>query len=114
MKTGSLYLIPTTLGDNEPLEVLPILVKKRIEEIDSYIAENEKTARRFIKRICPSKRQPSLQFFTLNKFTHETELPNFLEPCLNGATRWPIIYTSGAYGLRNEWPKLCLQRVSSN
>lgn len=84
MKTGSLYLIPTTLGDNEPLEVLPILVKKRIEEIDSYIAENEKTARRFIKRICPSKRQPSLQFFTLNKFTHETELPNFLEPCLNG------------------------------
>lgn len=84
LKTGILYLIPTTLGDNEPLEVLPILVKKRIEEINGYIVENEKTARRFIKKICPSKRQPTLQFFILNKFTQETELPDFLEPCLKG------------------------------
>ena len=83
-KAGILYLIPSTLGDNEPLEVLPILVKKRIEEVKIYIAENEKTARRFIKKICPSKRQSSLQFFTLNKFTQETELPDFLEPCLKG------------------------------
>lgn len=83
-KTGILYLIPTTLGDNEPLEVLPILVKKRIEEINSYIAENEKTARRFIKKICPSKKQSTLHFFTLNKFTQEQELPDFLEPCLKG------------------------------
>ena len=29
---GALYLIPTTLGDNEPLEVLPLSVKKIIEE----------------------------------------------------------------------------------
>ena len=83
-KAGILYLIPSTLGDNEPLEVLPILVKKRIEEVKIYIAENEKTARRFIKKICPSKRQSTLQFFTLNKFTQETELPDFLEPCLKG------------------------------
>jgi 16S rRNA (cytidine1402-2'-O)-methyltransferase len=27
---GKLYLIPTTLGDTEPLEVLPISVKKSI------------------------------------------------------------------------------------
>ena len=81
---GALYLIPTTLGDNEPLEVLPILVKKRIEEINDYIAENEKTARRFIKKICPSKKQASLSFSILNKFTQETELPDFLNPCLVG------------------------------
>ncbi|MFT6929626.1 MAG: 16S rRNA (cytidine1402-2'-O)-methyltransferase, partial [Sediminicola sp.] len=42
---GKLYLIPTTLGDNEPLEVLPISIKRAIEEIDYYIVENEKTAR---------------------------------------------------------------------
>ena len=29
--TGKLYLIPTVLGDNAPLEVLPISVKKIIE-----------------------------------------------------------------------------------
>ena len=48
---GILYLIPNTLGDNEPLEVLPLSVKKIIENINVYIVENEKSARRFIKKI---------------------------------------------------------------
>jgi len=81
---GKLYLIPTTLGDNEPLDVLPALVKKVIENTNTYIVENEKTARRFIKRICPEKSQPSLKLFLLNKFTEAIELPNYLNPCLNG------------------------------
>lgn len=81
---GQLYLIPTTLGDNNPLEVLPISVKQIIEDTDTFIVENEKTARRFIKRITPEKSQPSLKIFLLNKFTEATDLPSFLEPCLHG------------------------------
>lgn len=81
---GKLYLIPTTLGDNEPLEVLPISVKKVIEQTNVYIVENEKTARRFIKKISSGKSQSALQIFLLNKFTHASALPEFLEPCLNG------------------------------
>ena len=52
---GKLYLIPTTLGENEPLLVLPLSVKKVIEELDYFIVENQKTARRFIKKITPKK-----------------------------------------------------------
>lgn len=81
---GKLYLIPTRLGDNPPLEVLPISIKKVIELIDDYIVENEKTARRFIKRITPNKSQPRLRLKTLNKYTQQSELNSFLEPCLNG------------------------------
>ncbi len=81
---GKLYLIPTTLGDNDPLEVLPITVKKTIDKIDVFIVENEKSARRFIKKISPEKPQPTLQLFLLNKHTDASTLPNFLEPCLNG------------------------------
>lgn len=81
---GKLYLIPTTLGDNEPLEVLPMSVKKIIELTDTYIVENEKTARRFIKRISSSKSQSTLEMFHLNKFTNSSVLPEFLEPCLRG------------------------------
>ncbi|MCL5128510.1 MULTISPECIES: SAM-dependent methyltransferase [unclassified Algibacter] len=81
---GQLFLIPTTLGDNNPLDVLPITVKNTIDKIDVFIVENEKTARRFIKKICPEKAQPSLQLFTLNKRTEASELPAFLNPCLNG------------------------------
>ena len=84
MYTGKLFLIPTTLGDNAPLEVLPISVKKAIEDISIFIVENEKTARRFIKKISPKKSQPSLELFLLNKFTQAIELPEFLEPCLQG------------------------------
>lgn len=81
---GKLYLIPTTLGDNAPLEVLPMSVKKVIEDVSVFIVENEKSARRFIKKISPKKSQPSLEIFLLNKFTQPIELPEFIEPCLRG------------------------------
>jgi 16S rRNA (cytidine1402-2'-O)-methyltransferase len=78
MNKGQLFLIPTTLGDNEPLEVLPISVKKTIENTTHFIVENEKTARRFIKKITPNKLQASLVLYPLNKFTKDEELINYL------------------------------------
>lgn len=81
---GKLYLIPTRLGDSPPLEVLPISVKKIIEQIDYYIVENEKTARAFIKKVNSRKPQSSLVLFKLNKFTDILDLPKFLEPCSQG------------------------------
>ncbi len=81
---GKLFLIPTTLGENEPLEVLPISIKRAIEEIDYYIVENEKSARRFIKKISPRKPQPGLLIEILNKYTEPEAIPTFLKPCLEG------------------------------
>src|SRR5690606_25895215 len=81
---GKQKLITTTKRSTAPLEVLTISVKKIVEQVDVYIVENEKTARRFIKQIKPSKKQASLQIFLLNKFTDPSELPSFLEPCLQG------------------------------
>lgn len=81
---GKLYLIPTRLGDNPPLEVLPISIKKIIETIDHYIVENEKSARRFIKRVSSSKSQPSLKLQVLNKYTTEAERNTYLNICLEG------------------------------
>ncbi|WP_209399945.1 SAM-dependent methyltransferase [Pseudozobellia sp. WGM2] len=83
-QTGKLYLIPTTLGDNEPLEVLPISIKQAIEQIDHYIVENEKSARHFIKKISPRKSQPSLNISILNKYTEAEEIPDMLQPCIQG------------------------------
>lgn len=81
---GKLYLIPTRLGDNPPLEVLPISVKKVIETIDDYIVENEKTARRFIKKIDSRKQQSTLKFKVLNKYTQPEEVLHFLNACKDG------------------------------
>jgi 16S rRNA (cytidine1402-2'-O)-methyltransferase len=81
---GKVYLIPTTLGDNEPLEVLPLSVKKHIENLTYYIVENEKTARRFIKKIVPKKAQHSLHILILDKYTDEIESKHFLDICFKG------------------------------
>ena len=81
---GKLYLIPTTLGDNEPLEVMPLSVKKVIEEVDYFIVENEKTARRFIKKITPKKSQPSLTIMMLDKYADELETRTYLDACEEG------------------------------
>ena len=81
---GKLYLIPTTLGDNEPLEVMPLSVKKAVEQIDYFIVENEKSARRFIKKISPKKSQPSLHIMLLDKYAEEIETRTFLDVCKEG------------------------------
>ncbi len=81
---GTLYLIPTTLGETEPLEVLPLTIKQAVEGIDDYVVENEKSARRFIKKITPRKSQSQLRISLLNKYTEEQELPQLLQPCLAG------------------------------
>lgn len=81
---GKLFLIPCTLGETTPLEVLPLLVKKAIEDIDIFIVENEKNARRFIKSICPKKSQPNINFSIINKYTDNSEIPEMLSPCLQG------------------------------
>lgn len=82
---GKLYLIPTTLGDTEPLEVMPLSVKKVIEEVDFFIVENEKTARRFIKKITPKKSQSSLHLMSLDKYAEELETRTYLDVCKNGS-----------------------------
>lgn len=81
---GNLYLIPCTLGETSPLEVLPLLIKKAVEHIDYYVVEHEKSARRFIKSIVPRKSQPDLQFRLINKFTDSVEIPEMLTPCHQG------------------------------
>ena len=81
---GKLYLIPTTLGDCDPLTVLPFTVKRSIELLDDYIVENEKTARKFIKSICPEKVQSTLRLSALNKHTQASEHLGMIQACMEG------------------------------
>ncbi|WP_026451878.1 SAM-dependent methyltransferase [Aequorivita capsosiphonis] len=83
-RKGNLYLIPCPLGDVSALDVLPNSVKKAIENIDHYVVEHEKDARRFIKSIVPEKGQPSLKIQEINKYTQPEEIPPMLTPCLEG------------------------------
>lgn len=83
-RKGKVYLIPCPLGDVHPLAVLPLSVKQHIENIDYYIVEHEKEARRFIKNIVPDKKQAVLKIQQINKFTSAEEIPAMLDPCFHG------------------------------
>lgn len=77
-------MIPTTLGENEPMQVLPQTVKETIEQLDIFIVENEKTVRKFIKRIAPDKKQSELILFPLNKHTDPNTHKQYIQPLLEG------------------------------
>lgn len=81
---GSLWLIPSPISESEPLEVLPLSIKRTLERVSHYAVENEKTARRFIKKALPSKDQSELVLTVLNKFTPEEQWMEMLEPCFQG------------------------------
>ena len=81
---GKLYLIPVTMGECDPMDVLPQTVKRAIELIDYYIVENEKTARKSIKAVLPEKKQSELVLFALNKHTDVKEHLSFIQPLLEG------------------------------
>ncbi len=84
MSKGKLFLIPAPLGGDDPDKVFPPYNKKIIEEINHYIVENEKSARKFIKMIAPGKKQPELVIFQLNKHDKSQGIEEFIKPLLEG------------------------------
>ena len=79
-----LFLIPCPIGESAPIETLPVSIKETISNIDFFIVEHEKEARRFIKKICPDKIQSELKLFPLNKHTSKAAMVNYLDPCKFG------------------------------
>ena len=77
-------MIPITLGDTAVNKVIPELNNELINEIDVYVVENIKTARRFLKKAGIKKEISELTFFELNKRTQLTDLPTFLKPITQG------------------------------
>jgi 16S rRNA (cytidine1402-2'-O)-methyltransferase len=64
---GVLYLIPVTLGDDRPERVLPMDVMHIARSLDTFVVENEKSARRFLGAIKTDKPVRELTLSTLNE-----------------------------------------------
>jgi len=74
---GKLYLIPTPLGEDGG-HVLPQYVKDIIHQLDIFIAEKAKTARRYIKTTGHPKAINELVFSELNKRIDYSEWSQYL------------------------------------
>lgn len=90
--TGTLYLIPNTLGkrdEADPLaDVIPTGVQQIATRLDYLIAENAKTARAYLKKLsefAPLARPiQEIEIRELNVNTRENELAALLAPITNG------------------------------
>lgn len=81
---GRLYLLPVTLGDDRPEAVLSAEVIRLAQTLDTFVVENEKTARRFLSAIKTEKPVRELSMLLLNEHTTDQELPALLAPLLAG------------------------------
>lgn len=81
---GTLYLIPITLGESPISQVIPEYNNTIINEIDVYIVENIKTARRFLKKAGILKPIDELTFFEINKRSNTSNYPTYIKPLAEG------------------------------
>ena len=55
MTLGVLYMIPVSLGDDNLGKVLPAEVMQLVQNLEYFVVENEKSARRFLSTIKTNK-----------------------------------------------------------
>ena len=87
--TGTLFLIPNTLGETEALaNVLPEQVQRITSQLDYFVAENAKTARAFLKLVGARhplcKPMQEIKIAELNVNTPAAALSDLLAPLLAG------------------------------
>ncbi len=80
---AKLFLIPCTIG-SAPELVIPASVLPVVNEINHYVVENVRSARRFLSSIKIQTPIDELTFYELNKHTDPSEIPSFIKPALEG------------------------------
>ena len=82
-KPAKLFLLPTPLGE-DVIHTIPKYVIDIIHQLDVFVVERAKTARRFLKAIDFPKAYDDCLFFELNKRTQAHEIVSFLDPIKEG------------------------------
>jgi len=81
---GKLYLLPTTISDGDWQNTIPQYVRDKSINLQHFVVEDVRTARRYLRRIGSTQDFDSMDFFILNKHTQAMDIPSFIEPCLKG------------------------------
>lgn len=81
---GNLYLIPTTLGEQAPADVIPAKVLGIASQLRHFIVENTRTARRFLRAVDSAFPIDDCDFSELNEHTDLTTIGQYLDACEKG------------------------------
>lgn len=95
---GTLYLIPNLLADDSIDKSITPQVKEVVKKLDTFLAENIKSARRFISALNLGITIEDLTFSELGKRTSEDELMEALQPLFFGQSMG-VISEAGCPGV---------------
>lgn len=80
---GKLYLVPNLLGDGPAEDVIPQNVLTIIRNLQYFIVEDVRTARRFLSKIHTNHKIDDITFYLLNEHTQVAEIAKYLDPIEN-------------------------------
>ena len=84
MSEAVLYLFPTPIADIEINQCLPEENQKLLQECDSFVVEQVRTARRFLRKAGYTKDFAEVEFYELNEHTDLKEIDSYLTPLRQG------------------------------
>ena len=107
MAAGTLFLIPTTLGDSALATVIPQEVQQRVRMLDYFVAENPKSARAYLKQVGTAKPLQELHIATLNEHTPDAAVAGMAAP-LRAGHDVGMMSEAGCPGIADPGAKLVL------
>jgi len=84
MSHGKLFLIPTVIADETQQAVIPASVTNTLKDIQHFLAEDVRTARRYLSSLKIYPSIEPLQFNVLNKDTRADDLHDLFGPIREG------------------------------
>jgi 16S rRNA (cytidine1402-2'-O)-methyltransferase len=98
MAYGKIYMLPCPISEGNPYDVLPEANRAVMGELDYFIVENVRTARRFLSAAKIGRPIEELEFAECNEHTTALEIEPLLRPILEGRSAG-IISEAGLPGV---------------
>jgi 16S rRNA (cytidine1402-2'-O)-methyltransferase len=95
---GTLFLIPNTISANTHTLLLTPQLLQTLPQITQFLAEDVRTARRFLSALKIYESIEALKFQVLDKNTPASDIPELLQPLISGHNMG-IISESGCPGI---------------
>jgi len=103
---GKVYLIPNIIADDTIDEVTAPQVREIASNVDYFLVENVRTARRYLSALKIGKPIESLHFEVVDKKTKEQEIERLFAPLLKEGKDIGIISESGCPGIADPGAKV--------
>ncbi|MFZ5970125.1 MAG: SAM-dependent methyltransferase [Bacteroidota bacterium] len=104
---GELYLVPVTIAPNTQQQAIPPQVKERVKALRYFLAEDIRSARRYLSSLQIFDAIEALRFEVLNKDTPDADLPKLMAPLLQGESVG-LLSESGCPGVADPGSKAVL------